>query len=78
MKTLTLTLPDASALHLEILAQRRGITQEEFVREWVEEKLQDDDDGPSAYDLMKDGCGIIESDVPDLASNPKHMEGFGR
>ena len=32
----------------------------------------------SAFDLMKDGCGIIRSGVPDLATNPKHMEGFGR
>jgi hypothetical protein len=32
----------------------------------------------SAFDLMKDGCGIIRSGVPDLATDPKHMEGFGR
>ena len=33
---------------------------------------------PSLHDLMKDGCGIVDSGVPDLASNKKHMEGFGR
>jgi hypothetical protein len=32
----------------------------------------------SAYELMKDGCGIVKSGVPNLASNPKHLEGFGR
>ena len=32
----------------------------------------------SAFDLMKDGCGIIRSGVPDLATNPKHLENFGR
>ena len=33
---------------------------------------------PSLHDLMKDGCGIVDSGVPDLATNKKHMEGFGR
>ena len=33
---------------------------------------------PTAYELMKDGRGIVDSGVGDLASNPKHMKGFGR
>ena len=33
---------------------------------------------PSLHDLMKGGCGIVDSGVSDLATNPKHMEGFGR
>jgi hypothetical protein len=33
---------------------------------------------PTAYDLMKDSCGVAESGIPDLASNPKHLEWFGR
>jgi hypothetical protein len=28
--------------------------------------------------LMKPARGAIDSGVPDLASNPKHLEGFGR
>lgn len=32
----------------------------------------------SLHDRMKDGCGIVDSGVPDLATNKKHMEGFGR
>ncbi len=32
----------------------------------------------SAHDLMKDGCGIVDSGFTDLATNMKHMEGFGR
>ncbi len=34
--------------------------------------------GTSAHDLMKDGCGIVNSGVGDLATNKKHMKGFGR
>ena len=32
---------------------------------------------PTAYDLLRDGVGIVESGVADLATNPKHLEGFG-
>jgi len=32
----------------------------------------------TVFDLMKDVCGIGGSGVNDLATNPKHMEGFGR
>lgn len=33
---------------------------------------------PTAYELMKDGRGIVDSGTGDLATNPKHMKGFGR
>ena len=33
---------------------------------------------PTLSDLMKDACGIVNSGVNDLASNPKHMKDFGR
>ncbi len=32
----------------------------------------------SLHDRMKDLCGIVDSGVTDLATNKKHMEGFGR
>jgi hypothetical protein len=28
--------------------------------------------------LMKRARGVIDSGVPDLASNPEHLKGFGR
>ncbi len=33
---------------------------------------------PSLAGLMKGARGIVDSGVPDLASSPKHFEGFGR
>ena len=33
---------------------------------------------PSLAELMKDGRGVVSSGIPDLASNKKHLEGFGR
>ncbi len=32
----------------------------------------------SLHDRMKDFCGIVNSGIPDLATNKKHMEGIGR
>ena len=32
----------------------------------------------SLHERMKDFCGIVNSGIPDLATNKKHMEGFGR
>ena len=33
---------------------------------------------PSLAGLMKRARGMVDSGVPDLASNPKHLAGFGR
>ena len=33
---------------------------------------------PSLAELMKRSRGMVDSGIPDLASNPKHLAGFGR
>jgi predicted component of type VI protein secretion system len=33
---------------------------------------------PSLEKLMKPARGVVDSGVADLASNPKHLKGFGR
>jgi len=33
---------------------------------------------PSLEKLMRPARGVVDSGVPDLASNPKHLKGFGR
>ncbi|MGH8583390.1 MAG: hypothetical protein ACREWG_11520 [Gammaproteobacteria bacterium] len=33
---------------------------------------------PTLHDLMKDCCGMVNSGVSDLATNPDHMKDFGR
>ena len=34
--------------------------------------------GQSMHELMKDGCGIVDSGVTDLASNKTHFRGYGK
>ena len=33
---------------------------------------------PGLAELMKRAQGMIDSGIPDLASNPEHLKGFGR
>lgn len=32
----------------------------------------------NAMDAMGEACGCVDSGVPDLASNPRQMKGFGQ
>ena len=32
----------------------------------------------SAYDLMKDDLGCVDSGLGDLSTNPKYLDGYGR
>lgn len=82
MKTLTVKLPDELALRLAKRAKRLGVSKSALLRESLEREFQGEnsavEEEPSAYDLMKDGFGCVDSGIGDLSTNPKHMEGFGR
>ena len=79
MTTITCKVPDGLDAKLEALAEKRGVSKSEIVRDsiarTVEEGLKNAK--PSAYDLRKNACGIIKGGPSDLATNPKHREGFG-
>ncbi len=32
----------------------------------------------SLAELMKNACGVIDSEIPDLATNPEYLADFGR
>ncbi len=54
----------------------RAVAVELFQR-WTEAAESGEASFVSSYDAMEDFCGIVDSGIPDLATNPKHMEGFG-
>jgi hypothetical protein len=33
---------------------------------------------PTLAGLMKGACGVVDSGISDLGSNPEHLTGFGR
>jgi hypothetical protein len=87
----TVDIPDGLFRRAKARAAMEGVKLKELIARFVELGLRlpvrapRDESGASegaerpfvsAFDLMKDGCGIVKSGVPDLASNPKHLEGF--
>ena len=70
-------------LKIKRLADREGTSAKEAVMSLVEQALQSDAPKPqpgSFLEAVEDLVGTIgtEDDPTDLATNPLHMEGFGR
>jgi metal-responsive CopG/Arc/MetJ family transcriptional regulator len=80
MTTITCKLPEALDAELEAVAKKRGVSKSEVVRRAIEANLpeQKKQAGLSAYDVMKTACGILKDGPCDLATHPRHLEGFGR
>lgn len=49
----------------------------ELFQRWLKEKPGKEKGFVSAYDMMKDVIGSMDSGITDLSTNPEHMEGFG-
>ena len=83
MSTLTIELPDDLAARLEAASAQAHVPPAQLVRAALEKSLpvpapDFPADGPTLHERMKDFIGCIDSGVTDLATNPKHMEGFGQ
>jgi len=78
MKTLSVKIPERLAARLESAARRRRVSKSELIRKLLQKGLESgDQSSPSAYDLMRDGIGIVSSGHSDLATGERHMDGFG-
>ena len=77
MKTLSLKVPEKLEKKLARLAQSRGVTKSEVMRQLLE-RADEADTGPrrSPRHLAPDICGSVAG-PGHLLSNPKHMDGFG-
>ncbi len=84
MSTLTLELNDSLFARLVAASRMCDVPPAKFASQTLESTLanlpmgEKDVDGPSAYDLLKDTFGCVDSGLGDLSTNPKYMEGFGR
>ena len=80
MKTVSLKLPAQLDARLSSIARRRGgIGKSALIREAVE-RFVEAESGARAGSLLEsleDLSGTVEGPA-DLATNPKHLEGFGR
>jgi predicted DNA-binding protein len=78
MKTISLKLPDALDTRLEGRAKDLGKTKSEITRDALGRFLEESSPtGVSCLDLVRDLVGIAHG-PGDLASNKKHLRGYGR
>lgn len=91
MTTISLKLPERLLTRLERASRARRTTKSSLVRECLEKQLPDQTSpaklpplpaGESVYDhalpILKRAWARRGRGRRDLASNPKHMEGFGK
>jgi Arc/MetJ-type ribon-helix-helix transcriptional regulator len=78
MRTVSLKLPDDIDEKLEARARRLGKTKSEITREALLRVLGNEREaGVSCLDLVRDLVGTARG-PGDLASNKKHLRGYGR
>jgi predicted component of type VI protein secretion system len=80
MKT-TIEVPDELYRRAKAAAALRGRKLKDLVTEGLRLVLESRRNRPaerSLAQLMKRARGIVHSGVSDLASNPRHLKGFGR
>jgi predicted component of type VI protein secretion system len=80
MKT-TVELPDAIYRQAKAEAALRGRKLKDLIEEGLRLVLDapaETAGRPDLAGLMQHARGVVESGVPDLASNPEHLKGFGR
>ncbi len=80
MKT-TVEMPDDLYRRAKVEAARRGTRLKDLVEQGLRlvlESSRKPQRSSGLAELMKPGQGIIESGIPDLATNPQHFANFGR
>jgi predicted component of type VI protein secretion system len=80
MKT-TVDVPDELYRRAKAEAALRGRKFRELVEEGLRLALETPRAAhrpPRLAELMNRARGVIDSGIPDLASNPEHLAGFGR
>jgi hypothetical protein len=83
----TVDIPDVLFRQAKAQAALRGLKLKDLVLKAIALELESPDRGqpgagrkkrPTLHDRMKCFCGIVDSGIPDLSTNPKYMKGFGR
>lgn len=79
MTTISLKIPEELVSRMDAMAKSKRTSRSALLREALEEKLKTMKRKPplSLYEQSADICGKGKSGLRDLASNPKHLKGFG-
>lgn len=77
MTTITCKISDEVSAHLEATARERRVPKSQIVREALAASFRKNKSKVSAFDLIKDACGIVKGGPKDYASHRRHLKGFG-
>jgi predicted DNA-binding protein len=80
MVTITCKIPEELNERLEAEASRRMLPKSALVREALNRSITKPREArkQTAFDAVKNLCGIIKDGPADMSTNPKYMDGFGR
>jgi hypothetical protein len=85
MSTLTVEIPDTLRRKLEKHAGATGVEPAKWLRGLIQTTLQQPRKPASGrkkpanlLEALADGIGVCDSGMPDLASNKKHLAGYGK
>lgn len=76
VKTISLKIDAPLYGWLERQSKLLGRSKSAITRDALE-KSRNQKAAPSCHDLMQAACGSLRSGVKDLATNKKHLKGFG-
>jgi hypothetical protein len=76
--TISLKIPATVGLKLHSVAARKRVSKSEYIRTTLIAALNAEEMKPSAFDLIQDLAGSVSSGKKDMATNPKHMQGYGK
>ena len=78
MVTITCKIPEDLNERLEEEAARKMLPKSSLVREALEHLLKRQRSKKTAFDRVKNLCGIIKDGPSDMSTNPRYMDGFGK
>ncbi len=76
MRPVTIKMPKNLEDQLDRLARQRGVSRAVIVREAL--RAYAAQSTPSALDLAGELVGSLNGLPPDLSTNPRYMQGFGK
>lgn len=79
MTTIPLKVPDELVSRMDAMARAKKTSRSALLREALEEKLKESArKAPlNLYEQSADLCGMGSSGLGNLASNSRHLDGFG-
>ena len=79
MMAISMKIPQSLVYKLDVISRRRGISRSELARDAIAKYVVEAEVAKgSVLERASHLAGIVKGGPPDLSTNKKHMEGFGK